>query len=139
VLGTLVETVVNSVVVPAINDVLDRWRLRARKQGELARRETFEVPAKIRLRRGGWEGRWREGFVRRTPAGLMFRPRRPRPGPRLDLDGIVVTGQRSARPLELSWFAGPTVLLTKGPLGPVEIAFGSDEYMDMAVRLLRNA
>jgi hypothetical protein len=112
---------------------LSRKTRQRRRKSAADRGGRFEVPAKLRLlQRQGYGGRWREGFVYRHDGKAMFRPRKPRGGPRLDLSGTKITGSRIAEPRESWWFAGHKVLLLDGRLGPFEVASGNDEYVELA-------
>lgn len=120
---------------------MTRWRsrtLRSRQQlSSLGR--AFEVPAKVRLQRSGLAGRWREGILYRDGSTVMFRPRKPRLGSRLDLSRSTVIGTRVTKWWELWWFGGPTVLLVDGAAGAFEVAAANDEYVELARRILVEA
>lgn len=99
------------------------------KQGELA--------AKMRiLDARGLKRRWREIVVRRGADGsLRATPYRPRVAASFDLSETRAMGLRKASAFEKWWFAGPTVLLADGDLGPVEFGFGTAVEVAEAARL----
>jgi hypothetical protein len=97
--------------------------------------QPFEVPCKLRLLRGGWSGRWREGFLYRMDGAISFRPRRPRPGPALTLDGFALSGARDSGWAERWWFHDKTVLTADALIGSVEMGFGTESDRKLASRL----
>jgi hypothetical protein len=93
-------------------------------------------PCKLRLLGGGWSGRWREGFLYRTDGTVYFRPRQPRPGPVLTLDGFALSGARDSGWAERWWFRDKTVLTAHALIGSVEMGFGSEPERALASTLL---
>lgn len=127
----MVESIVVAIAGGLVSWLIWSWRLRQRVAAALTG-EQFEVPAKLRLlAQSGLSGRWREGILHRSDGQLIFRPRKPRPGPTLEMSGSTITEERTASAAERWWFAGRTVLRGEGPIGVFEVGTGSPEYVEL--------
>jgi hypothetical protein len=132
-LGTIAGALIGSLLVVGVLQ-----RRNATRQDAATACRPFDVPVKIRLLdESGLQGRWRDGVLYRVDDQLLFRPRRPRIGRRLDLTGLTIAGRRQARFSERWWFAGRTVLLVECPIGRAEIATGTDELLTLATKLIQ--
>ncbi|GIH10086.1 hypothetical protein Rhe02_81530 [Rhizocola hellebori] len=64
----------------------------------------FTVYAAIRrLDAGRWAGRWRHGFLTVNGSAMEWRPRRPRPGPRVALSDVLFGRPRPVAGIEYWW------------------------------------
>jgi len=138
-MSDLIQALLGAAIGVTVVEVIRRRRYGHRLK--VAPGDDLEGPVKLRSLQAGsaLQARWRDGFLRRHGATLTFRPRRPRPGPTIDLTGSTMTGTRPSRLAERWWFAGGTVLQLDGPAGRYEVGTGGGSAAALAEAVIRGA
>lgn len=117
-------------------EVVHRRRAHRRRAAAVARGEAVVLPAARRRPGRGPAGRWRHGALVAAHGHVHWRPRRPRPGRRLELGDVALTGERAQRRSE--WWClsfQSAILRLDGTAGPMELAVAPEER-EVVERLL---
>lgn len=101
------------VIIVVLMTVASRSRTQSLAQAAAESGAAFTVYAAIRRQgAGGWRGRWRHGYLTVNGRSIVWRPKRPRPGPPVSLSDVLIGRPRPVKGLESWWVNSQMTIFT---------------------------